>query len=359
MKQEQKQTKEIIVKQTSKGKKIIRFSLKDVLQISETIENNNAGNPYDRLDLAKSMNLTPNGNKFRMLLIASRRYGVTSGGYTASKIELTDLGKIIMTSDIPDKKHKAILKAIHSNELGKIIDWYTNKKIPRKEVFIDTLKNEFNINPNDVDLCYNVFMANANDYGLIREIKESKYLKFDGIQLRDTTEEINPLEQSEEETVTDNPISNEEQEQTPKQIFVAHGKNHKPLDQLKTILDQFKVPYKIAIIESNQGRPISQKVSDLMRECSSAIFLFTKDEKTKDKEGNEIYRPNDNVVFELGAASVLYGKKIVIFKENGVSFGSDFKDLGYISFEDNQLNAKTIDLMKELVDLNLLKVSPT
>ena len=49
----------------------------------------------------------------------------------------------------------------------------------------------------------------------------------------------------------------------------------------------------------------------------------------------------------------------MIFKQSGVSFGSDFKDLGYISFEDEQLNAKTIDLMKELVDLGLLKVSPT
>ena len=140
---------------------------------------------------------------------------------------------------------------------------------------------------------------------------------------------------------------------------MAHGKNRKPLEQLKPILDQFKIPYKIAIDESNQGRPISQKVSEIMRECSSAIFLFTKDEETKDKDENIIYRPSDNVVFELGAASVLYGNKIVIFKQNGVSFGSDFKDLGYISFEDDQLNAKTTDLMKELVDLGLLKISPT
>ena len=94
-----------------------------------------------------------------------------------------------------------------------------------------------------------------------------------------------------------------------------------------------------------------------MHECSSAIFIFTKDEETKDVDGNIIYRPSGNVVYELGAASVLYGKKIVIFKENEVSFGSDFKDLGYISFETDKLDAKTIDLMKELVGFGLLKVS--
>ncbi len=145
----------------------------------------------------------------------------------------------------------------------------------------------------------------------------------------------------------------------PKQIFVAHGKNKKPLEQLKTVLDQFQVPYKVAIDEPHEGRPVSQKVSELMHECSSAIFIFTKDEETKDSDGNVVYRPSDNVVFELGAASVLYGKKIVIFKENGVSFGSDFKALGYIPFDTDQLGAKTVELMKELIGFGLLKISAT
>ena len=94
-----------------------------------------------------------------------------------------------------------------------------------------------------------------------------------------------------------------------------------------------------------------------MRECTSAIFIFTKDEETKDGEGDTVYRPSDNVVYELGAASTLYGKKIVIFKEEGVTFGSDFKDLGYISFETDKLDAKTMELMKELVRFEILKVS--
>ena len=48
----------------------------------------------------------------------------------------------------------------------------------------------------------------------------------------------------------------------------------------------------------------------------------------------------------------------MIFKQKDVKFGSDFKDLGDISFEDD-LGAKSMDLMKELVDLDLLKISPT
>jgi predicted nucleotide-binding protein len=72
-----------------------------------------------------------------------------------------------------------------------------------------------------------------------------------------------------------------------------------------------------------------------------------------------LWRPSDNVVFELGAGTVLYGKKIVIFREDGVSFGSDFTEYGHITFEKDKLDAKGLDLMKELIGLGFLAISPT
>jgi len=61
----------------------------------------------------------------------------------------------------------------------------------------------------------------------------------------------------------------------------------------------------------------------------------------------------------LGAASVLYGEKIVILKENEVSFASDFGDIAYISFEKDKLDAKAADLMLEFVGLGFLELRPT
>jgi hypothetical protein len=63
-------------------------------------------------------------------------------------------------------------------------------------------------------------------------------------------------------------------------------------------------------------------------------------------------------VYELGAASILYGKKIVILKEAGVTLSSDFSDLGHITFEKDRLDAKAGDLMKEFIGFGLLKVIP-
>jgi len=203
-------------------------------------------------------------------------------------------------------------------------------------------------------------MKNIEDFGLSQDINSTQYLRLDKLGVENTPTTIDEIENVEidEHLEQGEPVPQPaSQQEVSKYIFVGHGKNTKPLEQLKGILDQFEVPYKVAIDEPHEGRPISEKVSDIMRECSSAIFIFTKDEETQDTEGNTVFRPSDNVVYELGAASVLYGKKIVIFKENEVSFGSDFKDLGYISFDTDQLEAKTMELMKELIRFGLLRVS--
>ncbi|HJP92990.1 MAG TPA: hypothetical protein VJ875_13620 [Pyrinomonadaceae bacterium] len=67
-------------------------------------------------------------------------------------------------------------------------------------------------------------------------------------------------------------------------------------------------------------------------------------------------RPSENVVFELGASSVLYNK-IIIFKEVGVDFPSNFKDIGYISFEKDKLDAMVHQLFGELMAYGIINVT--
>ena len=100
---------------------------------------------------------------------------------------------------------------------------------------------------------------------------------------------------------------------TPKPIFVGHGKNKTPLQQLQKLLTTFQIPRKIVVDEAKLGRPISQNVKDTIEECGSAILIFTRDEQFFDASGNEIWRPSENVVHELGATSFAYGDRIVIF----------------------------------------------
>jgi len=140
-------------------------------------------------------------------------------------------------------------------------------------------------------------------------------------------------------------------------IFIAHGKNKKPLEQLKKILEQFRIPYKVAVEEPNLGRPISGKVREVMRACNCAILIFTADETFTDAGGNAVQRPSENVVYELGAAGYLYDNRIVIMREEDVAFPTNFRDLGYITFSKDELEAKAMDILKELIGFGIVKIS--
>lgn len=140
-------------------------------------------------------------------------------------------------------------------------------------------------------------------------------------------------------------------------IFVAHGKNKKALEQLKKVLDQFRIPYKVATEEPNLGRPISAKVREVMESCNCAILVFTADEEFRTTKGESIWRPSENVVYELGASGFLYDNRLVIMKEDKVTFPTNFRDIGYISFEEDRLDAKAVDVLKELIGFGIVKVS--
>ena len=123
------------------------------------------------------------------------------------------------------------------------------------------------------------------------------------------------------------------------------------------ILNEYGIPHKEAINEANGGRPIPTKVADVMRECGAAILIFTADEKFLDENGNELWRPSENVAHELGAASVLYGDRIIIFKEKNVSLASNFSSIGYISFDKDKLDEKGIELFRELVKFKIVNIT--
>jgi Predicted nucleotide-binding protein containing TIR-like domain len=244
--------------------------------------------------------------------------------------------------------------------------------IPRDEILRNTLIKEFGIPAADADVCQKVLRQNIAELGLSQELKGTPYLQLDRLNSTGLAglkrpapvpggEETDEVASSDvDETPPSTPVSElASPPPKPRKVFLAHGKNRKPLEQLKAILTQFKVPFEVAAEEPHKGRPIGAKVAQMMNDCTSGIFIFTADEETTDSVGNKLLRPSDNVVFELGAGTILYGDKIVIFREDGVSFGSDFTAYGHITFEKDHLDAKALDLMKELIGLGFLEVRPT
>lgn len=314
--------------------------------------------------------MSPDGKDFRDLTSSSYKYGLTKGSYVADFIELTPLGIKITKPRNAAEKTEGLQEAVMIVPLfNQVFTYYKDGVFPIDDDFFkNMLEREFNVPTKWTVDAIPIMEKNGRFVEIIQEVSGKPRVVL-GPTIKKVVEQSIAEEESEPEEAEEEREEEEKEQKLPKeieiatpllkQIFVAHGKNKVPLDQLKAILTEFRVPFQVAIDEPHMSRPISEKVAQLMRDCSSGIFIFTGDEETTNAKGEKITRPSDNVVFELGAGTIIYGTKIVIFREDGVTFGSDFTAYGHITFEKDKLNAKTLELMRELIALGLVKFAPT
>lgn len=324
----------------------------------------------NRILLAQAMKVSPSSSGFRDKVMASYRYGLTEGSYNSETIALTPIGDAATRPRNDHERVEAEREAIRAVPVfQQLLDHYSNSRLPDAQFLKNTLERP----PFSIDAAWSsevasLFVENARDVGYLREMNGSNYLVIDG-STSVAREETRPsAQQSESEAGTDVghlglvleepevPPTPPEARPVPVQVFIAHGRNKKPLEQLKRILNEWQVPFVVAVDEPHAGRPISEKVADLMRSCSAGIFIFTGDDEFQDASGGPVLRPSQNVIYELGAAGLLYGRKIVVFKESGVAFPSDFSDLGWIEFEKDALDAKAMDLLRELIALKAVRL---
>jgi len=308
-KQETTQSQNVSDTKTKMGRKAgaVNFpknSIQDTLKIPKVIWEQNAGQPMTLLDLATKTGYSVMSSTFGELIRSSARYGLTDGSWsqTASKtISLTILGTSIIAPKQDDDVNVSIRQALENPRVfSKFLSSVNGKIIPPDDIFKNTLRRVHNVAESDLDICYKVIMKNITELGISEVNNNKTYLMLERLgsnklSLVQSTQEETPTEElTQDETPTQKP----ETKEITKQIFVAHGKNKRPLEQLEKILNKFKVNYKIAIDEPHEGRPISVKVADLMKNSTSGIFIFTADEKTIDQEGKEIWRPSQNVVHQ-------------------------------------------------------------
>jgi predicted nucleotide-binding protein len=354
------------------------LTLLQALEVPRGIQDGASGMPVSKLTLATILDRSPSASQLRDLILASRAYGLTEGGVNGDQFQLTPLGSEATGADEMAQRDAMRRAVLNVEPFRVFLTSYNGKKIPSSAPLKEFLVASAGVPPEWAEDCIEHLVADARAVGFIREVRGGEY-----IDLSESTPDATVAGSDALESRTDgdeedeqfgartgaparaaDKTDGEQRLQAPspaKKVFIAHGKNRTPLEQLKKMLDQFKVKYAVAVDEPNRGRPISTKVANLMRDgCSSAIFIFTADERflreDQDGETTEVWRPSENAVYELGAASILYDRRIVIFKEKQVTFPSDFSDLGYIEFEADQLGMQMGNLFSELVALDILEV---
>lgn len=353
------------------GSEFPKHPLKATLRVPLALEEKNSGNPMPPTDVAIAIEKSPGSSDFRMLLSSSIKYGLSTGSYNQSKVALTVLARDIVAPTSDEAKNKALFQAAFAPPLFKnIFEAYKGRKVPDMLFFQNALVRDFGVLREQAARCAAVFYENAAYLGLVRQATTGKWLASEpvGILTQENLGEAGDGEDGEirqHDLTEQQPLlqANKGQMKTPSippaknAIFLGHGKNRVPLQQLEKFLSEYKIPHKVVIDEANQGRPISQKVADSMHECGAAIIIFTADEQFKDQRGQTLFRPSENAIFELGAASALYGSRVIIFKEAGVTFPTNFRDIGYIEFDKDRLDAKVSELFRELIAFKLITVS--
>lgn len=361
-----------------KNRNFPKHTLEQALPLAQKIQDEMGGKPMNRLLLADALGLSPSSSNYRELLSSAYKYGLTDGTEKADQIALTDLGaSATQTNDAAKRLNSLRQAALAPPVFGKFLKDYINKRLPSPDMLPKILRTQYDVPEDLTGECAAHITANGKFVDVVREIGGSPHVLFDA-DVTATTVLREPTSTDEEEeeaaALVSAPACEEEdavpplrepperRAQTgtgPRPIFVGHGKNKGPLQQLQALLTTFRIPHKVVVEEANLGRPISQKVKDTMEECGSAILIFTRDERFFDHEGVEVWRPSENVIHELGATSFAYGDRIVIFKEKGLHFPTNFQSIGYIEFESGDLTARTADLLKELIGFGLVRVTPT
>lgn len=355
--------------------------LEIALGVGRMIRDHMAGKPMNRLLLADALKIKPSSSNFRTLLSSSLKYGLTIGTEKADEIALTELGHEAVSGSNQAALRRA---AMTPPVFGKFYADYNNNKIPTLEMLAKILVAKYDVPERAASECSELIILNGEWVGLVREIAGSPHILLnagDGPDIGAGSESHDPdIAQSEldgggkKPTVSTTASDSAELSQAssapdspgsdrhPKSIFLGHGRKTGPREKLERILREFKIPFAVAVTEPNLGKPIPTKVRETLLSCGSAILIFTKDQKFLVEDGDgglrELWRPSENVVHELGAASLLYEDRIVIFKERGIDLPSNFSSIGYIEFEEDGIEAKTIDLLKELIGFGLVMVSP-
>jgi hypothetical protein len=337
-----------------KNRNFPKHTLEDALPLAQKIQDEMGGAPMNRLLLADALGLSPSSSNFRDLLSSAYKYGLTDGTEKADTISLTATGAAATQHADPASRLRALRQAaLTPIVFGRLLRDYSNKKVPSAEMLPKILRAQYAVPDELTSECAAHIAANGRFVDIIRDIGGSAHV------LLDADLSAKPIVNGEQESAEPAKEVPAPQPTDVSASVPATPATLKPLQQLQSLLTAFQIPHRVVVEEANLGRPISQKVKDTINDCGSAILIFTRDEKFFDESGKEVWRPSENVVHELGATAFAYGDRIVIFKEKGLHFPTNFQSIGYIEFESGDLTARTADLLKELIGFGLVRVTPT
>lgn len=146
-------------------------------------------------------------------------------------------------------------------------------------------------------------------------------------------------------------VSSEETQHPAKlpslRIFITHGKNMTLVEQVQTMLSLGAFESEVAEDEETAAIPVPEKVFSAMRRCQAGIIIVSADETNKSGSGK--YAINENVLIEIGAAFVLYDRRVVLVWDKRLPVPSNLQGLYRCEFEGDEFSwSAGMKLMKAI-----------
>ena len=327
-----------------------KHSFQSAQRVPEVIEQKNGGRPLPPAEVAIGLGLSPGSSDFRVLLSSSIKYGLTSGSYNQERVALTPLGSRIAAPVGEEDRREAIRTAIlHNPTFRRILEHFNGKKLPDDSFFENVVVREFGVPRVHAAKCVTIFRENVEFAGLIRKASTGLWLIAQPLAPPEIHGDLsheplaNGIDIAESDQLRDEAVRSTESQSParpgallPKapRVFISHSKNKGLVDQIKTMLHVAEVPFDIAVEQETTAIPVPEKVFAAMRNCTAAIICVTADPGLVESN----FQLNQNVLIEIGAAFVLYDKKVILVWDKRLPVPSNLQGLYRCEFEGNELS---------------------
>ncbi len=346
------------------------YELDEALLVPKAVLQEYGGHPSTPLDVAAAMDLTPTSGKFRMLCGASIAYGLTSGGYNAAQIAVTDSARQIIEPQEENAalagKREAIMKP---RILREFLSKYSGSPLPREDIAANVLKS-MNVPADRTKQVWEMILKSAESVGFLQTIKDRRYVNLGGIKPAPAAivAQDGPAAESSEAQIKDlvktvqepEPAAVAQESRRPsaqnearmRRVFITHGKNTSFIDPLKELLGFGELIPVVSIQKESVAQPVPDKVMNDMRGCGAAIIHVDGEMKLLDSEAREHTVINPNVLIEIGAAMALYGRRFILLVRDGVKLPSNLQGLYEVRYQGEALDgAVTIKLLKAINEM--------
>jgi len=281
----------------------------------------------------------------------------------AAVIKLTELGRKLVAPESEGEdlaaRREAILKPRICREF---FEKYKRAKFPSDQIAENVLRS-LGIPADRLKTAVDVLRENGKYAGIIRDTPTGPFVNLDSpgipgpaVSGRTAGQDTTPVpdDKDEEEALAAQAASVAAMgDNTPvprptnNRVFISHGKQKAIVTQLKELLTFGNFEPFVSVERESTAVPVPEKVFEDMRACGAGVIHVGPEGKYLDADGAEHTKINDNVLIEIGAAIALYGKKVILLVERGVTLPSNLQGLYRCEFAGDKLDYDaTMKLLK-------------